>query len=286
MPFLQTDPPGTPRLRGRVRRGKPTWRRPPFQRLGHVKSMAGALAATGALIGPAYAWRMFDSDGAKVPMLWHRAVTRAMGVRSTLDGPVESGAVLYVLNHLSWLDIPVVGGHLKGSFVAKAEVEEMGLVGRLADIQRTIYVDREQRSRIMAQTDAILERLASGGNVILFPEGTSNDGVRVLPFKSSLFSVLEGAGGERFRIQPLSLAYTEINGLPLTRNRLIELAWIGDLDLAPHLVECSRMGRIRARILPHPAVRLADFGGSRKALARHCQIVVAEGYRAMIRGSA
>jgi 1-acyl-sn-glycerol-3-phosphate acyltransferase len=189
-----------------------------------------------------------------------------------------------VLNHLSWLDIPVVGGHVRGSFVAKAEVGDMGFVRRLADLQRTIYVERERRSRVPLQAGAIVDRLAGGGNVILFPEGTSNDGVRVLPFKSSLFSVLQDERAAGFRIQPLTLAYTQVNGLPLTRNRLIELAWIGDLDLGPHLIACMKLGRIRARIVPHEPVRLQDFGWSRKALARHCQQVVADGYRALLRG--
>jgi 1-acyl-sn-glycerol-3-phosphate acyltransferase len=256
----------------------------PFQRMGHVKTVAGALAATGALLPPTYAARLVDRRAAAdMPRLWHKAVSRALGVRTRLLGEPASGAVLYVANHLSWLDIPVLGSRLKGSFVAKAEVGDMGVVGFLAEMQDTIYVDRSQRSRSAAQAGAIQERLAAGDNVILFPEGTSNDGVRILPFKSTLFSVVEGEGSEAFRIQPVTLAYTRLNGLPLTRNRLIELAWIGDMALAPHAFDCMRLGRIDARILCHRPVRRADFA-DRKALARHCQNVITEGYRALTRG--
>lgn len=255
----------------------------PFQRMGAVKSVAGALAATGALIGPAYALRMGRGHSGSLPMLWHRAISRALGVRSSVLGTIESGSVLYVLNHLSWLDIPVVGSHLQGAFVAKSEVGDMGMVGFLADIQRTIYVERERRHRSADQAGEIARRLRAGENVILFPEGTSNDGVRILPFKSSLFSVVEGAGTDALRIQPLTLAYTHLNGLPITRNRLIELAWIGDMDLAPHALDCMRLGRIEARLLAHAPVRRSDFA-DRKALTRHCQAVIADGYRHLLRG--
>ena len=251
------------------------------QPLGPVKTMAGAIAATGALLPPAMAARAIDRKRAgAVPRIWHRAVSRSLGVHTRLLGQPVRGSVLYVVNHLSWLDIPVLGGHLHGSFVAKSEVGDMGVVGFLADMQDTIYVERERRSRSAGQAQEIHQRLAQGGNVILFPEGTSNDGVRILPFKSSLFSVVEGA--EQFRIQPVTLAYTRLNGLPFTRNRFIELAWIGDIDLAPHALDCMRLGRIDARILCHPPVRRSDFA-DRKALARHCQTVIADGYRRLTR---
>ncbi len=256
----------------------------PFQRLGPVKSVAGALVATGAFLPPAYAARLMDLKAADaMPQLWHRAVSRSLGVHVTLSGELASGSVLYVSNHLSWLDIPVLGSRLKGAFVAKAEVGEMGVVGFFADMQDTIYVERGRRSRSAAQANAIHDRLAEGENVILFPEGTSNDGVRLLPFKSTLFSVLEGSGSEAFRIQPVTLAYTHLNGLPLTRNRLIELAWIGDMELGPHALDCMRLGRIDAEIRCHDTVRLSDFA-DRKALARHCESVIGVGYRQLTRG--
>jgi 1-acyl-sn-glycerol-3-phosphate acyltransferase len=250
-----------------------------------VKTVAGALAATGALLPPAYAMRLVNGNAGRLPQQWHRAVSRALGVRSRLLGEPATGRVLYVLNHLSWLDIPVVGAHLHAAFVAKAEVGSMGVVGFFADMQDTIYVERERRSRAAAQANEIQTRLQEGGNVILFPEGTSNDGVRILPFKSTLFSVVEGEGTHDFRIQPVTLAYTHLNGLPITRNRLIELAWIGDMELGTHAFECMRLGRIEARIQCHEPVRRADFA-DRKALARHCQTVISRGYQSLMRGHA
>lgn len=269
----------------RPKQGKGPLVERPFQRMGPVKTFAGALAATGALLPPAYAMRLMNGHSGRMPQMWHQAVSRALGVRSRLVGQPASGSVLYVLNHLSWLDIPVVGAHLHASFVAKHEVSSMGVVGFFADMQHTIYVERERRTRTASQANDIQARLREGDNIILFPEGTSNNGVQILPFKSSLFSVVEGEGTEEIRIQPVTLAYTHLNGLPLTRNRLIELAWLGETELAPHAFDCMRLGRIDARILCHEPVHRADFS-DRKSLARHCQTVISQGYQKMMRDSA
>lgn len=255
----------------------------PFQRLGPLKSLAGTLAATGTLVAPAHVHRLLDRRGAgRIPMLWHQAVSRSLGVRSRLEGVPDSGGVLFVCNHMSWLDIPVLGSRIRGSFVAKAEVGTMGLVGHLADIQNTVYVERERRHRAADQASEIEERLGQGDNIILFPEGTSNDGVHVLPFKSSLFSVVDGKAARSVRIQPVTLAYTHLNGLPLTRHRLVDIAWIGDMELGTHAFDLMRLGRIEARILCHPPVRRADFS-DRKALARHCHAVISAGYQKLMR---
>ena len=134
----------------------------PFQRLGPLKSVAGALAATGTLLPPAFARKMLDHGNAGgIPMLWHKALSRSLGVRSKLSGKPADGSVLYVSNHISWLDIPVIGSHLRASFVAKSEVGEMGIVGMLADIQQTIYVERESQRPIV---------LGKGGQTLKNPD--------------------------------------------------------------------------------------------------------------------
>jgi 1-acyl-sn-glycerol-3-phosphate acyltransferase len=249
-------------------------------RAGPVRTVAGALAVTGALV-PAYmALKHLNPKVRRsVPRFYHSLLSRSFGIRTHLHGVPETGSVLYVANHLSWLDIPVIGSRLEGSFVAKAEVEDMAGVGFLADLQDTLYVSRERRFDAQVQANAMAERLATGDNLILFPEGTSNDGVRLKPFKSSLFAAVEGLPD--VRIQPVTLAYTEANGLPLTRHRLVEFAWLGDMGLAPHAFEMMRVGRVRADILCHPAIPAT---GDRKALARHCADVIGEGYSRLVRG--
>lgn len=269
-------PPGVGLLRGSSRRARA------FRPGGPVKTVAGALAATGTLV-PAYvALRaLAPAASVRIPELYCAILARALGVQVGLRGEVASGAVLYVANHLSWLDILVLGARLEGAFVAKHEVGQMALVNTLARLRDTIFVERERRSRAASQASEVAARLRRGGNVILFPEGTSNDGVRILPFKSTLFAGLDAAPDAR--VQPVTLAYTELNGLPLTRSRLLELAWIGDMELAPHALDMSRIGRIRAEIHCHPPVRPAEFP-DRKALARHCHAAIEARYRRLVRG--
>jgi lyso-ornithine lipid O-acyltransferase len=218
---------------------------------------------------------------ASLPLLFHRAFTRALGITTVLHGsPARKGRILFVGNHVSWADIPVIGSRLRGAFVAKSEVGGMGPVGWFADLQSTIYVDRDRKRDAGAQAGGIAERLSGGGNVILFPEGTTGGGQRVLPFKSSLFAAADGV--DDLLIQPFSIAYTRINGLPVTRDRIAEVVWIGDMDLGPHASDFMRLGKVRAEILLHDAVAPADFA-DRKVLARHCHAAVDAGYRRLMR---
>jgi 1-acyl-sn-glycerol-3-phosphate acyltransferase len=260
-----------------------------FQRLGPAKSLAGA-AATASLVLPAeFVLRtLAGRDTAHLPVLFHRGLARALGIRIVCHGRPAGGArqrngagVLYVSNHVSWADIPVLGARIRAAFVAKAEVGGWGVVGWFATLARTVYVERERRSQAGEQRDAIAERLARGESVILFPEGTNSDGVDVLPFKTSLF----GMTSERpdTIIQPVTIAYTRVNGMPVTRERLPDLAWIGETELVPHALSFMALGRVRAELIFHPPVRAGDYA-DRKALARHCHSVIAEGYRRLMRG--
>lgn len=273
----------TPALRRRLRRERRAaarQRRVPATKLAQI-------GAAGAVLVPAQiAARLIVPRSARpaIPSLFHKIVCQSLGIRVRLHGrPARRHGVLFVSNHLGWVDIPVLGSKLLGSFVSKAEVDSWGVLGYLARLQDTIYVERERRSAAGEQRDAIFERLRRGGRVILFPEGTNSDGTRVLPFKSALFSVVEGAGGEDFLIQPVTVAYTRVNGMPVNRSTLPQLAWVGDTQLTPHLAQFMRLGRIEAHIWLHPPVRRADFP-SRKALAAHCQAVVADGYERLMRG--
>ena len=248
--------------------------------------MLGTVAAASMLVPVELVMRRVQPRGrSRLPMLFHKAMTRALGIRVTVHNrPARRGGILFVSNHLSWSDVPVLGSRILAAFVAKSEVDGWAGINFLAGLGRTIYVERDRRQSAGEQRDAISERLRGGGDVILFPEGTSNDGVSVLPFKSSLFAVAHGPGTEALLIQPVTIAYTAINGMPMTRRRLAEIAWIGDMELWPHARDFMALGQIRAELLFHDAVRPQDFA-DRKALARHCHAVVADGYRMLMRGT-
>lgn len=254
---------------------------------GRTRAFAGTGAAAAVLVPFELAMRRISPKSRpRLPWLFHRALTRSLGIHVVVHGRQERrGGVLFVANHLSWADIPVMGSRMLAAFVAKSEVAAWGPVGWLSTLSRTVYVERDRRQKTGEARNAIVERLAAGENVILFPEGTNSDGVSILPFKSALFAAIEGPGSEDFVIQPVALAYTRLNGIPITRERLPDIAWIGDTELMPHLLSFMSLGKVRAELRFFPAVRLADFT-DRKALALHCHQVIADGYRKMMRGEA
>jgi 1-acyl-sn-glycerol-3-phosphate acyltransferase len=221
--------------------------------------------------------------GAKIiPFRFHRWLLRVFGIRVKVSGAIEpGGGVLIAANHSSWIDILTVSSIGPISFIAKSEVNTWPGFGLLARLQQTIYVARDRRSKTAEQRDEIKERLAGGDTIVLFPEGTSSDGNRVLTFKSALMSAAEGTipdgkGGERpIRVQPVSIAYTRLYGLPMNRAYRPFYAWYGDMDLVPHLWDMARLGPFNCEITIHPSMTVADVG-SRKALAAKCEALVSE----------
>src|SRR5262249_27588237 len=167
---------------------------------------------------------------------------------------------LFVCNHSSYLDISVLGSLIRGSFVAKAEVADWPVFGFLAKLQRTVFVDRQRRSSAHHQRDQLASRLAAGVNMILFAEGSSNDVNRTLPFRIALFGVAErtteNGAPAPLTIQPISLAYVRLNGMPIGRSLRPFLAWYGDMELADHLWKVAGLGRITVTVEFHPPVTL------------------------------
>ncbi len=217
----------------------------------------------------------------RLPVAYHRCCCRIFGVRIELYGaPSAHRPTLFVANHTSYLDIAVLGAALGGSFVAKAEVARWPFFNWLARLQRTVFVERTDRAGVARQRDAIRRRLASGDNLILFPEGTSGAGIHLLPFKTALFSA---AADERVVIQPVSVAYCRLDGIPLGRFYRPLFAWYGEMTMAPHLWTAIGMGQLTVALIFHEPVRWRDFG-SRKALADHCSREIGHGLSAALSG--
>ena len=120
-------------------------------------------------------------------MIGFRVHTVGTNVSDPASGSGSGQPTLFLSNHVSYFDITVLGALIDGSFVAKSEVAGWPLFGMLAKLQRTVFVVRRQ-GQAGAQRDAVAERLTRGENLIVFPEGTSGDGTRALPFKSSLLA--------------------------------------------------------------------------------------------------
>lgn len=220
---------------------------------------------------------------ATFPRFYHRQCRRILGIElRQLGNPTGDRPVLFVANHVSYLDITVLGSLLAASFVAKTEVAGWPLFGWLARLQRSVFVDRRARSTAR-QRDSIAERLAAKEALILFPEGTSGDGNRLLPFKSALFAVAEHASAGPVTVQPVSIAYTKLDGIPLGRALRPFFAWYGSMALAPHLWRMLGLGTVEVVVEFHPPTTLGECG-SRKMLARYCEQRIAEGLAAALAG--
>lgn len=214
---------------------------------------------------------------ASITRAWHKGSCRIVGLEPVIHGnPVTDRPVLFVSNHVSYLDIPVLGALLDACFIAKSEVKTWPVFGFLAQLQSTVFVERKAR-RTAEQSSIINERLEQGDSLILFPEGTSSDGNRALRFKSALFQAAEATiDGNQVEVQPVSIAYTRFDGMPMGRALRPLYAWYGDMELAPHLWRVLGLGEVQVDVVFHAPVRLSDFE-SRKELARHCEAVVARG---------
>ncbi|MGI9372468.1 MAG: lysophospholipid acyltransferase family protein, partial [Hyphomicrobiales bacterium] len=150
-----------------------------------------------------------------------------MGATTTIIGnPQARGPLLIAANHVSWTDIILVASVVPGTFIAKSDVEDWPVFGLLARLKRSLFVERGKPQNTSEFKNTMRQRLSDNEIVILFAEGTSSDGNRVLPFKSALFSAVED---ESVPVQPLSIAYTGLGGLPMGRRRRPYLAWYGDM---------------------------------------------------------
>lgn len=203
---------------------------------------------------------------------YHAVLCRLIGLRVQVIGtPSRTPSTLFVSNHSSWLDILVLGSVLEAPFVSKAEVGQWPVVGTVARLGRTVFVSRK-RNHTGREAEEIQQRLAAGDSIILFPEGTSNDGTRVLPFRSSFLAVAANAR----QVQPVSLVYDRLGGLPACRRDRPLFAWYGDMDIASHFWRIARRSGARATVLLHEPADPASFA-DRKALTAAASEVVAEG---------
>lgn len=208
-----------------------------------------------------------------VARLWSRVCLWLCGVKLVVRGSPEASGAL-VANHSSWIDILALRAVRLIYFVSKAEVANWPGVGFLTRITGTVFIER-RRSQAKEQEAILRERIAAAQLLCFFPEGTSTDGLRVLDFKSSLFSAFFRDGqGTEIELQPVTIRYS-----PGSADALPDAfyGWWGDMSFEGHIWDVvTRSFGGEAEVIFHPAVRASDFR-DRKALADHCQRRVAEG---------
>ncbi len=198
-----------------------------------------------------------------------RNAFRILGIGFRTSGVLmrERGAV--VANHTSWLDIFALNARKRVYFVSKAEVANWPGIGWLARATGTVFIERNPK-KAREQTRIFEDRLKAGHKLLFFPEGTSTDGLRVLPFKTTLFAAFFTDELREFMyVQPVSVVFHAPKGQP---DRFY--GWWGDMDFGPHLLKTlSARKQGWVELIYHSPAKVSDFK-NRKALAAHCEQAV------------
>ncbi|MFM5886424.1 MAG: lysophospholipid acyltransferase family protein [Novosphingobium sp.] len=165
----------------------------PIGLVGEARIIARAamlLAAMLVLVPLHYLYRIVHY-GSPFPMWFLRLATRIIGARLRVHGVPLRRDVFFMPNHVSWFDIPVIGGVTGSAFVARAEIADFRVLGWMARLNRTVFTQRQARMNVAQQINALREAVADTWSVVIFPEGSVTDGHSLLPFKTSMLSVLE-----------------------------------------------------------------------------------------------
>ena len=203
-----------------------------------------------------YLYRLF-AYGSPFPMWFLRYTARIVGARVKVVGTPLRRDVFFISNHISWIDILAMAGASGTAFVAKQELSEVSVIGWLCSLNRTVFVKRENRMGVAEQINALKEALQDNWSVTVFPEGTVTDGQSLLPFKSSMLSVLEPPP-PGVMVQPVMLDYGPVAE---------EIGWVGEesgVNNAKRIM--SRKGTFRLIITYLEPFSPEDHRG-RKAIA-------------------
>lgn len=204
-------------------------------------------------------------------MLW------LLGVKLTVKGALHKQTpLLLVTNHISYLDIILLSACNSVRFTPKSEIEAWPVIGGICKMMDAIFIDRKPE-RVKEMQELVLAKIDRGEVVCLFPEATTGDGLHMQPFKSGFFNLAEMPleSGE-LTIQPAAIIYTHIHKLPIGRTQWPHIAWYGDMELAPHLMQFLRLGRVDVQLHFLEPVKLSGLGGGRKNMAAHCQQAIGQ----------
>ena len=191
-----------------------------------------------------------------MPRLFHQGFLKLLNVKVILHGTLKTNKPgLLISNHASWIDISILSSLTNICFIAKSEVSGWPIVGFLARLQDTVFIERKI-NRVIKQKKEILDFLSRGKKLVLFPEGTSSDGNRVLRFKSSLFSIGETEEGKLggYEFQAVTICYSGLNGLPMSRSQRPNVAWWGNMNLFNHLWNLFSLNGIKVTVTAHEPI--------------------------------
>lgn len=209
--------------------------------------------------------------------MWlYRRCMQLTGMRLTTQGTFSPAPLLLVSNHCSYIDVILLGSLQDVAFTPKSEVRAWPVIGALVALFGAVFVERNPRKAKQVQAQ-IFDALKLHRPVSLFPEGTTNNGRTLFPFKPSLFSMAElWDGQEKLHIQPVTIRYDALNAAPMNDAAWDEVAWYGDIDFFPHLWNFLKQKRVDATIIFHAELLAESNKWDRKKLAASAHSVIAQ----------
>ncbi len=212
-----------------------------------------------------------------LPLIFHKFLLKILGIRLSIKGkPSERKPLILIGNHCSYLDIIILGSVLPVCFVAKSEIKGWFLFGTLASLQNSIFIDR-RNFKALDSLKKISKNLSSNFAIIIFPEGTTNNGKRVLKFRASLFKIFED--DPTLGLQNFSLCYTHINSMPIDNRMRPNIAWYGEMSLITHLKRLLNYSSIGAKLQFHPTI--VPHGVTRKIISEESREQVIKGLNSL-----
>jgi 1-acyl-sn-glycerol-3-phosphate acyltransferase len=182
----------------------------------------------------------------------------------------DARPLLLVSNHLSYVDVAILGSQAAIRFTPKSEIESWPVVGSICKITGCVFIERKP-GRIQDTGQTIASTLAQGEVVSLFPEATTGNGIHLVDFKPGFFSLAEEKiAGQDLSIQPVAIIYKAIRRLPIDTTQLPSIAWYGDMEFFSHIKTFLKLGRVDVELAFLPTMVLGQ-GEDRKSLAQRCQ---------------
>ncbi len=210
---------------------------------------------------------------ARIAQCFFILLSRAMGLQVSITGtPAKDRPLMLVANHSSYLDIMVLGALMPLSFTPKKEIRSWPIIGFLCVLADSVFVERRAADMQRVQAE-MASRLSSGKVLGLFPEGTTGDGFNVMPFKSGFFSLAENFD---LPVQPISIAYKSVAGIPLSAATREQVSWVGDATLVAHLWSMFQFPNVQIGVTFYDVERIGTYG-DRKGLSKACENTIRAG---------
>ena len=241
------------------------------------KTRAAIAVARAAVMVPR--WRYASTKWRKkraYEQAFYRRIASGFVAKVELRGtPVARPGTLYVSNHISWLDIPMIASVIDTDFIAKDDIEHWPLIGGLSRRTGTLFVSRTARHQAQRHLDDMIAALQSGVSLMLFAEGNTSDGAGVLPFLSSLFAAAPYAAA----VQPVFVGYRHAGGAWLSDAEMAAIGWTGDDELVPNAAGVAGMKIEGVVTLLDPVP--ASASTNRRSITAYCHTAISEGYAAL-----